>query len=310
VSIPEFEYDQMIGGCGFFRVRHPLFPVSRCAEVIERAQELFALPAGQKQLLAIEQSPHFRGYSVMESCHDWREQIHFGREESARAGLPVHHQLRGPNLWPVDPEWRGFVLRLMDDLETVGREVLSSLAKSLGFPESRFLRESETPYLLLKMIHYRGTPEGLPRSGVAPHVDFSWITLLLQDETGGLEVLNGEGSWMPAPPVRGTLLVNAGEILEFASNGAFPATPHRVVTGSGSRVSLPFFLNPGLDTRIEPIAAPQPPAASCPGASGPPGVTTHVHRVFCTPRTLPFVFGDEEWRRKGLGKYCELCRPG
>jgi isopenicillin N synthase-like dioxygenase len=155
----------------------------------------------------------------------------------------------------------------------------------------------EEPYLLLKLIHYRSSGDGAPRSGVAPHVDFSWITLVLQDETGGLEIRGLDGTWKPVSGVPGTLLANVGEILEFATGGACRATPHRVVSGVRSRVSLPFFLNPGLDTRIEPVLPPLPKESD----------PEHVHRVFSRPRVAPFVYGDEEWQRKGLGKYCELC---
>ncbi|HEY2013644.1 MAG TPA: 2OG-Fe(II) oxygenase family protein [Bryobacteraceae bacterium] len=284
---------------GCFRIRHPLFSRPRCEDVIGRAREFFALPAEQKQRLAIEQSPHFRGYSVMESRRDWREQIHFGTEEAARCTPPFYEQLRGPNLWPVDCSWRTFALGLMDDFETVGRDVLAALALALELPPTRFLPGAEVPYRLLKLIHYRGST-GSPRSGVAPHVDFSWITLLLEDQTGGLEVRIPDGSWIPVPPIPGTLLVNIGEILEFASGGVYRATPHRVVTGARSRVSLPFFLNPALDARIEPVRL----ASSPPDREPDP---LHVHRVFSQPRETPFAFGDEEWQRKGLGKYCESC---
>jgi isopenicillin N synthase-like dioxygenase len=268
---------------GWFRVCHPLFPASRCTEALALAEAFFRLPAGTKEQLAIERSPHFRGYSVMHNSRDWREQIHFGREEGSRKGWP----LRGPNLWPEDPAWRRSILSLMADLEAAGRDILATL--------TGFLPPDEAPYVLLKLIHYQPIPDASPRSGVAPHVDFSWITLLLQDDAGGLEIRNGEGEWQPAPHVPGTLLVNVGEILQSASGGYFKAAPHRVVSGARSRISLPFFLNPGLETTVHPV--PHAPAND----------PEHVHRVFSEPRTSPFVFGEEEWRRKGLGVYCGSC---
>ena len=269
----------------FLRVSHRLFPESRCAEAIARAREFFSLPPAKKQQLAIERSPHFRGYSVMESDRDWREQIHFGKEEATQRGPALYEQLRGPNLWPEDAGWRAFVIELMDDLETAGREILRDLGIVAGHGS----------YPLLKMIHYRSSAGTAPRSGVAPHVDFSWITLLIQDATGGLEMCTPEGVWTAAPPAAGTLLVNFGEILEFATRGRWRATPHRVLTGDCSRISLPYFLNPALDAQIE---------GELPyGYNGEP----HVHRVFASPRRGPFLFGEEEWKRKGLGVYCETC---
>ena len=250
---------------GCFYLRH-----SPRADAVGLARLFFDLPLAEKRALAIEGSRHFRGYSEMRNERDWREQIHFGREEEALGGL------RGPNLWPRDLAWKGAVLGLMVELEGVGRAVLRRLGS--------FIEGGEEGYLLLKMIHYPPSPG---RAGVAAHVDFSWITLLAQDETGGLEICTPTGEWLAAPFVPGTLVVNLGEILQFATNGYYQATPHRVMTGSDSRVSLPFFLNPGLD-RVVSAVDPAP----------------HVHRVL---RPAPLHFGEEEWKRKGLGIWCAGC---
>jgi isopenicillin N synthase-like dioxygenase len=223
----------------------------------------------------------------MHNERDWREQIHFGREEPACGSEPTYLRLRGPNLWPGDAEWRSRLLRLMDDLERVGREVLPALTTAVPDDEG---------YLLLKLIHYQTPPDGMPRSGVAPHVDFSWITLLVQDDVGGLEARTPDGIWLDVPPVPGALVVNIGEILEYASGGHYLATPHRVVSEPGrARVSMPFFLNPGLDTRIEGHRS----GDLCHGE--------HVHRVLTGSEDEPFVFGDAEWKRKGLGVWCHEC---
>lgn len=280
---------------GCFALRHPLFPKDRCEQVLSDARAFFALPSELKRSLGIERSEHFRGYSEMHNERDFREQIHFGREEAFNSRDPAYEQLRGRNLWPPDPAWQGRILRLMDDLEQAGRDVLAALASA------SFLAPDEKSYLLLKLIHYPAPPSRPPRAGVAPHVDFSWITLLIQDDAGGLDIRTPDGEWLPVPSIPGTLIVNAGEILEFATGGYYKATPHRVVNRSQtrSRVSLPFFLNPALDTRIEP------------GESA--GNTTrhddHVHRVLRPSDQEPFVFGEAEWMRKGLGVWCAACVP-
>ena len=131
-------------------------------------------------------------------------------------------------------------------------------------------------------------------------MDFSWITLLLQDDTGGLEVRTGGGEWLDVPPKPGRLVVNVGEILEFASRGRYRATPHRVVNRSitRARVSLPFFLDPGLARTVVRAAADR--VEDC----------DHVHRVFPGTRQEGFVFGEQEWKRKGLGVWCGMCVSG
>ncbi len=276
---------------GAFYIRHPLFPATRCDQALALARAFFRLPEDEKREIAIERSPHFRGYSVMHNSRDWREQLHLGREEAPSPG----RQLRGPNLWPRSPEWRSEILVLITDLEKAARDVLRALETSA------LLQDDEPAYLVIKLIHYQALPNRELRSGVAPHVDFSWITLLIQDDAGGLEIRTRDGKWLAVPPRPGTLVVNIGEILEFATRGFYAATPHRVVSGPRSRISIPFFLDPALETRVEPVFA---------TASPTPRDDSHVHRVFSTPRQDAFVYGDEEWRRKGLGIYCESCFRG
>jgi isopenicillin N synthase-like dioxygenase len=141
---------------------------------------------------------------------------------------------------------------------------------------------------------------------VAAHVDFSWITLTLQDSPG-LQVRCPGGDWARVDPLADGLWVHAGELLQVASRGVYPATPHRVVNPSlaRTRVSLPLFLNPALTGRVEPLIS----VASGAPAEDLAGVP-HVHRVLDPDAaTQPFHFGDAEWRRKGRNGWCHVCAP-
>jgi isopenicillin N synthase-like dioxygenase len=283
---------------GYFYARHPLFDEDRIERALTLAGVFFASPQPEKEAVGIERSPHYRGYSVMRNSRDWREQIHFGRETA-----PGDHRLEGPNLWPPDGAWRSAVLSLLADFEAAGRAILHALAGCLEVPEENLLAREEQPYLLLKMIHYLVPPDATPRSGVAPHVDFSWITLLLQDSVGGLSVCTPGGVWREVEPIAGTLVVNLGEILQYASESYFLATPHQVVSRTGSRISLPFFLNPGLRRWVTPAGSPLTREWQ------PAPELTHVHRVLPDGALGSFCFGDAEWRRKGEGIWCRDCVP-
>jgi isopenicillin N synthase-like dioxygenase len=286
---------------GCFYVRHPLFRAARCEQALADARAFFSVSQAAKERLSIERSPHFRGYSEMRNERDWREQIHFGREEPAGGPAPAYQRLRGPNLWPDDPAWRDRTIALMRDFETAGRAVLNVLAEIVG--RGPLLAIAEKPYWLLKMIRYLAAPGNDPRSGVAPHVDFSWITLLLQD-ADGLEIRTPAGEWLAVPPRPGTLTVNLGEVLEFATAGQYEATPHRVIRepDAESRISMPFFLNPSLDRTVHRVGEVRKPP-SC----GETYNEEHVHRVLQGEVTEPMQFGQAEWRRKGKGYWCELC---
>ncbi|GAG49576.1 unnamed protein product, partial [marine sediment metagenome] len=82
--------------------------------------------------------------------------------------------------------------------------------------------------------------EAEERFGVAPHTDFGVLTLLLQDNSGGLQVQSKSGEWIEAPPIPGTLVCNIGDLLARWSNNRFASTLHRVVNRStNARYSIP-----------------------------------------------------------------------
>jgi len=289
---------------GCFRLRHPVLPPERLAKVLDDAHAFFDLPQATKSAIAIEHSQHFRGYSEMKNERDWREQLHLGAERESPGREPPFLQLEGPNLWPPDHDWRNRVLCYLSDVVDIGKEILTSICAGLGIERNSFTdKPGLDPYLVMKLICYHPQPEiDRPRPGVAAHVDFSWITLTLEDDTGGLEVRNRDGQWITVEPEAGTLLVHAGEILAFATKGRFYATPHRVVNRlfDRSRVSLPIFLNPSLQTVVTPIS----------GVAQHRGITddSHVHRVLTLGESgRPFLFGTAEWGRKGLNVWCTEC---
>ena len=289
---------------GCFRLRHPALPPERMAEVLDDAHAFFDLPQATKSGIAIERSPHFRGYSEMKNERDWREQLHLGAEREPLGNEPHFLQLEGPNLWPRDPAWRDRILRYLSDVVHVGKELLANICSGLGIERSSFTdKPGHDPYLVMKLICYHPQTEiDKPRPGVAAHVDFSWITLTLEDNTGGLEIRVSDGRWTAVEPEAGTLLVHVGEILAFATKGHFCATPHRVVNrlSDRSRLSLPIFLNPSLQTIVTPI----------PGLSQHRETTddSHVHRVLSPSESgSPFLFGTAEWRRKMLNVWCTEC---
>jgi isopenicillin N synthase-like dioxygenase len=94
---------------------------------------------------------------------------------------------------------------------------------------------------------------GAEQFGVAPHTDYGCITLLWQDQTGGLEVQRKDGQWIDAVPVDGTFVINVGDLLARWSNDRFASTPHRVVNRSGrKRLSIATFYDPTYTAAVDP----------------------------------------------------------
>jgi isopenicillin N synthase-like dioxygenase len=275
--------------------------VERCARALSDVAGFFALPREVKQALAIERSPHFRGYSEMHNERDWREQLHFGRELPPAAGDAPPWRLQGPNLWPADDAWRGRMLEYMAHVERVGTRVLAAIAAALGLAAEDWLGDS--PYVLMKHIAYHPQPGAHERrQGVAAHLDFSLVTLTLQDDVGGLEVRRPSGEWVAVPPRPGAWLVNVGELLQLVTGGELVATPHRVVNPSVSRTrcSIPVFVNPSLTTRLRRAGTP---------VARPVSRGEHVHAVL-SGEEQELDFGEGEWRRKGENVWCAQCQGG
>lgn len=288
-----------LAGPGAFYLADPPLPAGVCDRVLDVARRFFALPSGAKAAVHISRSEHFRGYSEMHNERDWREQIHLAPELPPATG-PDYARLLGPNLWPVELAGElGVLLEYLAAVGELGDRLLGLVARGVGLLESRLVAPPGDPrYLLMKLINYHPQPGGgPPRVGVAPHCDWSWITLLLQSDVGGLQIRTPAGEWRDVPPVPNTLVVNVGELVEVVTGGRLTATPHRVVNHSADRprVSVPVFINPPLPFVVTPVAEVRTRGEDA----------EHVHRVL-DPRSprMQFVFGESEWRRKGLGHWC------
>lgn len=279
----------------------PSVAADRCAAALRDAADLFALADADKAAFAIERSRHFRGHGRMHNERDYREQVHFGREREPVAGVEPFWRLRGPNLWPADTAWRERCVAHLDAVEQVGIRLLAKVAAALGLDHRPWL--GTDPYVLGKYIGYHAQPGagGTPRRGVAAHLDFSLVTLTLQDDVGGLETRRPDGRWLPVPAGSGVLLVVVGELLQFVTGDRLVATPHRVVNPSATRMrcSIPVFVNPSLDT----VLRRGPGSVPLRATDG-----EHVHAVLdAAAMPVSLHFGAAEWARKGENVWCARC---
>ena len=170
--------------------------------------------------------------------------------------------LSEPNVWPRSDAFastRSRLETLHTELQTLSATLLSLLAVSLGKPADHFAPYLTSSLSTLRLLHYPKQPATSVDAGdiklcCTPHTDSGILTLLHQDSTGGLEVLNAEQQWVAAPYVPNSIVVNIGDLMAKVSGGRFVATMHRVratsVPASGTaggigRLSVPFFFEPG-----------------------------------------------------------------
>jgi isopenicillin N synthase-like dioxygenase len=265
-------------GPGFCYVSGHRVPPALDAAIISAARAFFTLPEADRHELAIANSPHFRGYTLLgdertKGVSDWRDQLDVGPEEPAgpvAAGDPPWLRLRGPNQWPASlPRMRPAVLEWMQAMEAIGVAVMRALALGLGQPIDYFdavLLPRTDPHL--KIIRYPAQPPDADTGqGVGLHHDSGLLSFVLQDDIGGLQVRYGDGL-VAATPKPGTYVMNLGEMLQAATDGYLRATKHRVQSPplGRQRISIAYFFNPRLDAVFTPIPLPPALAAEAAGA--------------------------------------------
>ncbi|MFT4214015.1 MAG: 2-oxoglutarate and iron-dependent oxygenase domain-containing protein [Microbacterium sp.] len=250
------------------------------------ARAFFDLPEEDKLAIENVHSPHFRGYTRVggertQGTVDWREQIDIGPEKPAvaAADAPDFARLIGPNLWPAAlPELRDVVDEWQAHLAGVARKLLRAWALALGADEGYFDQHFGEPSTLLKIVRYPGTDDSAPGQGVGAHKDSGVLTLLwVEPGKGGLQVRR-DGEWVDAPPAPGAFVVNIGEMLEHATGGYLTATDHRVISPRlpDDRISVPYFFNPALDSRLPLIDLPAELAARARGVTQDPSNPIHA----------------------------------
>jgi isopenicillin N synthase-like dioxygenase len=247
---------------GFFYVTGHGVPSGMLADLAAASAEFFALPLADKLEIAMERGGRaWRGYfavggELTSGRPDLKEGLYFGTElpdddPRVRAGLPLH----GRNLFPRQvPRLRPLVLAYLDALTSAGQAVLSGIALSLGLDATYFVAGcTSDPTILFRIFHYPPSPQREESWGVGEHTDYGLVTLLAQDDSGGLQIATHEG-WIDAPPIPGTLVCNIGDMLDRLTGGWYKSTPHRVRNLSGhGRLSFPFFLDPGFAAEVPPL---------------------------------------------------------
>jgi isopenicillin N synthase-like dioxygenase len=134
----------------------------------------------------------------------------------------------------------------------LGQLVLGGLALALGLERSWFVDHlTADPLILFRIFRYPPTDVVDDAWGVAEHTDYGLLTVLAQDEHGGLQVRT-PGGWIDAPPIEQSFVCNLGDMLERLTGGRWRSTPHRVRNaGTADRLSFPFFLDPSWDAVVE-----------------------------------------------------------
>ena len=266
---------------GFLYVRNHGVDTGLVERARRTAMEFFRLPEEAKREAGTNQFHH--GYLKPGSTKmydnarlDLKESFNWGIELDAEldaelddgtdgdsgsdpdTGAAPANPLLGPNVWPAAmPELKTGVYPYFEAASACAEDLLRGFALGAGLDAEHFVRLRDRPVSRGSLQYYPPQPEGAEEDqfGVAPHTDFGVLTVLRQDEIGGLEIQRRNGEWAAMPPIPGTLVVNIGDLLERWSNRRYRSTVHRVINSSGrERLSLVLAYDPNFETLVDPRA--------------------------------------------------------
>lgn len=280
---------------GFLYLANHGVPQSQMAGIFAEANRFFALPIEQRMEVLSNGSRGYRPYGYFqktggEKVPNLMEHYIFQRDLPADdPDIVAGRRIHALNKWPENlPGWREALLSYFAEMERLNRDLLRAFALALDLEENYFHQFFRKPTSAIKLFHYPPQPPMAAETqiGLGSHFDDTAVTILLQDNVGGLQ-LETENGWVDVTPITGTFVVNIGEVMARWVNDLFVPTPHRVINTSGlERYSVPFFALPDYDAIISCVP-------TCRGPGNPPKYPTR-RAMFFQSR----AFRDQNWRAR------------
>ena len=297
--------------------------------VLNASRAFFELPLATKRAVrGAQNTPSFqRGYiglggeSGLASYLELKEGFCYGYEWGAdEIATATPNALSGHNSWPPDhalgPAWRARLVDYFTAAGAVAAAASRGIAQALGGADALLESSSGGETIsLMRLFHYFPADQfaelapDVPRTGSSPHTDWHFLTVILQDTTGGLQLIGPDGEWIDVPAERGELIVLLGDYTALLTAGATRSPVHRVLLprGGAERHSLTYFHYApyGATVRAEvadaAARAAGPAGAAQRSAGAPPRINTlvnwsdaaHVRAVAAVP------FGElmeRKWR--------------
>ncbi|KAK7267376.1 hypothetical protein RIF29_20048 [Crotalaria pallida] len=236
---------------GFFQVINHGVSLNIMDETRSVFKELFQMPVEYKQTLCTGDplSPCKMCTSSIlyatKKVQLWRDILRH----------PCHTLEKWQHFWPEKPtRYRECVGECSVEVKKLASRILSLISEGLGLDFGYFDNDL-TGSMLLSVNHYPPCPEPSLTLGITKHADPNLITILLQDDISGLQVLK-DGKWIAVEAIPYAFVVNVGYQLQIVSNGKLPSVEHRAVTNSSdTRTSIAFFGEPSDDCIVEPAQA-------------------------------------------------------
>ncbi|CAN6282235.1 unnamed protein product [Urochloa humidicola] len=243
---------------GFFVVTGHGVPAEAVARATAAERAFFALPAERKAAVRRSEAAPL-GYYESEhtkNVRDWKEVFDLVPREPPPAAAVADGELVFENKWPEDlPGFREALEEYAKSMEELAFKILELIARSLNLRPDRlhgFFKDQTT---FIRLNHYPPCPSPDLALGVGRHKDGGALTILYQDDVGGLDVRRrSDGEWVRVKPVPDSFIINVGDLIQVWSNDRYESAEHRVsVNSAKERFSMPYFFNPASYTMVEPV---------------------------------------------------------
>jgi isopenicillin N synthase-like dioxygenase len=248
---------------GMFYVTNHGVPTPLVDAHFDLARSFFGLELREKRAIDVSRSNCFRGYEAFGSQTidaatpgDLKEGFIMGPDLAPdHPHVLARYPNTGTNLWPQRPAgFRRHMEAYVDAMNRLGRRLAGLLALSLELPADYFSVPLSDPLTYSQLLYYPALPaEGRENQlGAGAHVDWGMLTILLQDDVGGLEVYAHETVWQAATPVPDSFVIVLGEMIVRLTDGFYRSAKHRVKknTSGRGRYAMPTFFDPAYDYRV------------------------------------------------------------
>ncbi|KAL6006595.1 Protein DMR6-LIKE OXYGENASE 2 [Asimina triloba] len=233
---------------GFFQVKNHGIPEHVIEDMLHVAREFFRLPESEK-LKSYSEDP-LKTTRLSTSFNVNKEKVANWRDYLRLHCHPLEEFIEE---WPTNPpSFRSLVGEYSTRARGLVLTLLEAISESLGLEKDCIEKALGKQAQHMAINYYPRCPQPELTYGLPGHTDPNALTLLLQDQVSGLQVLRN-GKWVAVHPIPGTFVVNIGDQIQVLSNGRCKSVLHRaVVNNSVERISVPTFYCPSPDAEIVP----------------------------------------------------------